>query len=165
MEDKNIHKVIEGRGAMLLDTNPCYQTPSKSELEEREAMFLDENPCYRAPSKFKSENVPTSREASLFLDKNPCYTAPPKFNPENVSMSRATKFKYKKAACGCSILLVGFILVGSAAFTSMDISLWTISRVSLSISKLEMIIIELLASKYNTSMQIMELQTSKKLFI
>ena len=83
---------------MFFDKNPCYQAPSKFELEGREAIILDENPCYTAPSKLRSENVPTSREASLFLDKNPCYTAPSKFNPEDMSMSWATKIKYKKDA-------------------------------------------------------------------
>ena len=163
MEGNTVYQMIEGKEAVLLDKNPCYQAPPKFELESvymsREAMFLDENPCYQAPSGFEFQSVPVS-ENSL---QNNCET-PSNFESNYVATSKnplPTQSKYKKAAFGRSILLVGIILVGSVAIVSMGISLWTISRVSLSISK----ITEFQATKNNISEQIVALQASTSMQI
>ena len=154
--------------------NPSYEVPSKFE-PLGDHLLASENRS-KNPSRFE----PESYEIPLKLDPesasaadNPSYEAPSKFDSFLASANRnkipsklkpqegmlssenacQTKSKYKKSVCGCSILLVGFILVGSAAFVSMSISLWAVSRVSLSILKLEMITTEFYASKAKQTME------------
>ena len=96
------------------------------------------------------------------LNKNPCYgvVLRSKIQAEN---SRQVKSKHKMPACG-TISLVGFILVGSAAFISMGISLWSISKANSSCSQLEMkqndFQKKIMELQDNISQQIMELQNS-----
>ena len=108
------------------------------------------------------------KEATSF-NKNPCYEVTQRFEIETSSTPenpRQVKSKHKIPACGwvCTISLVGFILVGSAAFISMGISLWSIS----SCSQLEMKMMEIqndfqrkiMELQDNISQQIMEFQNS-----
>ena len=104
----------------------------------------------------------------MSLNKNPCYevtqieTSSAPENPHQV------KSKHQMPACGwvCTISLVGYILVGSAAFISMGISLWSISKANSSCSQLEMKMIQndfqrkIMELQDNISQQIMELQNS-----
>ena len=113
------------------------------------------------------------KEATSF-NKNPCYEVTQRFEIETSSAPenpRQVKSKHKMPACGwvCTISLVGFILVGSAAFISMGISLWSISKANSSCSQLEMKMMEIqnddsrrkiMELQDNISQQIMELQNS-----
>ena len=134
MEGEQENEVIEGRKAMI--GNPVYRAPSESEIESEPE---SENPCprYAIPLKVKSESEPASETPTHY-----------KLKTQGVSSSEKIP-KYTKAAGGRSILLVAFIIIGSAAFVSMGISLWSISRVNSNISKLGMIMIELKAFKNN----------------
>ena len=105
----------------------------------------------------------------MSLNKNLCYEVAQRFEtssaPEN---PHQVKSKHQIPACGwvCTISLVGFILVGSAAFISMGISLSSISKVNSSCSQLEMKKIQndfqrkIMELQDNISQQIMELQNS-----
>lgn len=134
MEGEQENEVIEGRKAMI--ENPVYRAPSESEIESEPE---SENPCprYAIPLKVKSESEPASETPTHY-----------KLKTQGVSSSEKIP-KYTKAAGGRSILLVAFIIIGSAAFVSMGISLWSISRVNSNISKLGMIMIKLKAFKNN----------------
>ena len=108
-------------------------------------------------------------EEAMSLNKNLCYEVAQRFEtssaPEN---PHQVKSKHQIPACGwvCTISLVGFILVGSAAFISMGISLSSISKVNSSCSQLEMKKIQndfqrkIMELQDNISQQIMELQNS-----
>ena len=147
------------------------------EIQEREAMIR--NPFHPAASKFGLESVPESPESPPSKEVPLKIETESKPATENLGYEmcstqgmlssenrKQTQSKFKKAAFGRSILLVGFILVGSAALVSMGISLWTISRVSLSISKLEFQasnteqIKEFQAFKNNISENFMELMNN-----
>ena len=68
-------------------------------------------------------------------DGNSQYEMPSKFTPVSVSTSAAPRqdeSKLKKPVCGwlCMCALVGFILVGSAAFASLALTVWNSSQVN-----------------------------------
>ena len=80
--------------------------------------------------------LPNLKEA---VEGNSQYEIPSKFTPVSESTSaapRQDKSKLKKPVCSwlwmCA--LVGFILVGSAAFASLALTVWNISQVNNSIS-------------------------------
>ena len=83
--------------------------------------------------------LPNLKEAVASWEGNSQYQMPSKFTPVSVSASAAPhqdKSKLKKPVCSwlwiCA--LVGFILVGSAAFSSLALTVWNISQVNNSIS-------------------------------
>ena len=83
--------------------------------------------------------LPNLKEA---VEGNSQYEIPSKFTPVSVSASAAhqDKSKLKKPVCSwlwmCA--LVGFILVGSAAFASLALTVWNSSQVNHQSAKLEM---------------------------
>ena len=79
--------------------------------------------------------LPNLKEAVASWEGNSQYQMPSKFTPVSVSASAAPhqdKSKLKKPVCSwlwiCA--LVGFILVGSAAFASLALTVWNISQVN-----------------------------------
>ena len=67
-------------------------------------------------------------EGAISLKKNPCYE---ELEPKNVTVS-TSKSKWKKPVCSwlCMCALVGFILVGSAAFASLALTVCNSSQVN-----------------------------------
>ena len=79
--------------------------------------------------------LPNLKEAVASWEGNSQYEMPSKFTPVSVSESAAPhqdKSKLKKPVCSllCMCALVGFILVGSAAFASLALTVWNISQVN-----------------------------------
>ena len=79
--------------------------------------------------------LPNLKEAVASRDGNSQYEIPSNFTPVSVSAyatPHQDKSKLKKPVCSwlCMCALVGFILVGSAAFTSLALTVWDISQVN-----------------------------------
>ena len=84
--------------------------------------------------------LPNLKEA---VEGNSQYEIPSKFTPASVSTLTTPgqdKSKLKKPVCSllCMCALVGFILVGSASFTSLALTVWNSSQVNHQSAKLEM---------------------------
>ena len=104
------------------------------------------------------------KEADTSLSNNPCYNIPLKLNPESVSVSATSppvklQPKSKKPVCSwlCMCALVGFILVGSAAFASLALTVWNVTQVdhqNFSISRMETILQQL---RQNSSISKLEM--------
>ena len=71
-------------------------------------------------------------EAITSLQDNLCYDIYSKSKPENVPEYPTPRRDESKPVCSwlCMCALVGFILVGSAAFASLALTVWNISQVS-----------------------------------
>ena len=86
-------------------------------------------------------DLPNS-EGAISFKKNPCYEDLSEFEPKRVTVSDSatSKSKWKKPVCSwlCMCALVGFILVGSAAFASLALTVWNSSQVNHQSAKLEM---------------------------
>ena len=84
----------------------------------------------------------TSFDASL--EDNPCYGLA-KFETEVRAPYYQDKSKSKKCTCSwlCMCVLVGFILVGSAAFASLALTVWNISQVNHQSSELKVALMQL----------------------
>ena len=93
--------------------------------------------------------LPNLKEAFTSQDRNSQSEIPLKCTPVNLSVSatpRRDKSKSKKPVCSwlCMCALVGFILVGSAAFASLALTvLWNSSQVNHQSAKLEMVVMQL----------------------
>ena len=79
--------------------------------------------------------LPDFKEAVTSKDGNSQYEIPSKFIPVSVSAyatPHQDKSKLKKPVCSwlCMCALVGFILVGSAAFASLALTVWNSSQVN-----------------------------------
>ena len=86
--------------------------------------------------------MPNLKEAVTSKDENSQSEISLKCTPVNLSASatpRQDKSKLKKPVCSwlCMCALVGFILVGSAAFASLALTVWNISQVNHQSAKLE----------------------------
>ena len=104
------------------------------EEENGYEMITLDNQCYNVPSSDKPQNpsgskkrVPSSNEP-----QNPSGSekrVPSRDKPQNLSAYEDIESQYKMPACSwmCVILLVGFILVGSAAFVSLGLTSWNIN--------------------------------------
>ena len=86
--------------------------------EENEMITLELNQCYEVPSKDKLQNSSPLENQVTSMGE-----------PQSSSAHENLKSQYKMPACSwmCGILLVGFILVGSAAFISLGLTLWNIN--------------------------------------
>ena len=152
------------KGSKPMIQNPFYRAPSKIELES-------------APESYLNEEIPLGlKSGSMPEIENPNYDTAPKFESQGDHLPASgnphqAKSKKKRSTFIRIIFLVGIILVGSSAFISIGISLWTISKITSHISELEVIKIELndskteqimkfQAFKNNISEQIKELQAS-----
>ena len=87
--------------------------------EENYEMITLDNQCYNVTSRDKPQNPSASEKQVPSIDK-----------PQNPSTYENLKSQYTMPACSwmCAILLVGFILVGSAAFISLGLIQSNISR-------------------------------------
>ena len=104
------------------------------EEENQYEMITLDNQCYNVPSSDKPQNpsgsekrVP-SRDEPQNLSRSE-KQVPSRDEPQNLSAYEDLKSQYKMPACSwmCFILLVGFILVGSAAFISLGLTSWNIN--------------------------------------
>ena len=84
---------------------------------EYEVITLD-NQCYNVPSSDKPQNLSASENV-----------VPSRDEPQNPSAYEDLESQYRMPACSwmCGILLIGFILVGSAAFISLGLTSWNIN--------------------------------------
>ena len=91
-------------------------------------------------------------KADVCLNKNPCYGMSSDIKLESMSSDiklesviSPVKSKSKKPVCSwlCMCALVGFILVGSAAFASLALTVWNVSQFNHQSAKLEMVIMQL----------------------
>ena len=86
--------------------------------------------------------LPNFKKAVASCDVNSQYEIPSNSTSGNVYTSatpRQNKSKLKKPVCNwlCTCALVGFILVGSAAFASLALTVWNILQVNHQSAKLE----------------------------
>ena len=104
------------------------------EGENEYEMITHDNQCYNVPSSDKPQNPSGSEKRVPSRDEpqNPSRSekqVPSRDEPQNLSAYEDLKSQYKMPACSwmCFILLVGFILVGSAAFISLGLTSWNIN--------------------------------------
>ena len=81
-------------------------------------MITLDNQCFNVPSSDKPQN-PSGSEKQV----------PSRDEPQSPSAHEDLESQYRMPACSwmCGILLVGFILVGSAAFISLGLTSWNIN--------------------------------------
>ena len=79
-----------------------------------------------------SYELPNFKEAVASCDVNPQYEIPSNSTSGASAAPRQDKSKLKKPVCSwlCMCALVGFILVGSAAFASLALTAWNISQIN-----------------------------------
>ena len=104
------------------------------EEENQYEMITLDNQCYNVLSSDKPQNpsgsekrVP-SRDEPQNLSRSE-KQVPSRDEPQNLSAYEDLESQYRMPACSwmCFILLVGFILVGSAAFISLGLTSWNIN--------------------------------------
>ena len=131
------------------------------EGENEYEMITFDNQCYDVPSRDKPQN-PSASENQV----------PSRDELQNPSAYENLESQYKMPACSwmCAILLVGFILVGSAAFISLGLTLWNNSNLKTqsvefqasNVAELEKRLAQLQVSVNNNTLEcerkIMELQ-------
>ena len=84
-------------------------------------VITPDNQCYKVPPTIEPQNLSASENQ-----------IPSRGKPQNASVfanSHEIKSRYKMSTCSwmCAILLVGFIIIGSGAFISFGIPLWSIN--------------------------------------
>ena len=107
------------------------------EEENEYEVITDDDQYYTVPSRAKPQNPSASENQVPSRDEpqNPSASenqVPSRVEPQNASVSAnlyQIRSQYKMPACSwmCAFLLVGFILVGSAAFISLGLTLWNIN--------------------------------------
>ena len=104
------------------------------EEENGYEMITLDNQCYNVLSSDKPQNPSRSEKRVPSSDEpqNPSRSekqVPSRDEPQNPSAYEDLESQYKMPACSwmCGILLVGFILVGSAAFISLGLTSWNIN--------------------------------------
>ena len=97
-------------------------------------MITLDNQCFNVPSSDKPQNPSGSekRVPSRDVPQNSSRSekrVPSRDEPQNPSAYEDLESQYRMPACSwmCGILLVGFILVGSAAFISLGLTSWNIN--------------------------------------
>ena len=104
------------------------------EEENQYEMIILDNQCYNVPSSDKPQNPSGSEKRVPSRDKPQNLSrsekqVPSRDEPQNLSAYEDLESQYRMPACSwmCFILLVGFILVGSAAFISLGLTSWNIN--------------------------------------